>query len=83
VPGAADLDCHADESMWSSTVHGPGDTLPTAAARFVNKSALVTATRTLSFAEVPARGDRVAAWLAAAGPAGERGRARLVVRGEP
>ncbi|MBW0089351.1 AMP-binding protein [Pseudonocardia sp. KRD-184] len=46
---------------------GPGDILRVAAARFGGKTALVTATRTLSFTELDALSDRVAAWLAARG----------------
>jgi len=44
-------------------VNGPGDILPVAAARFGDKPALVTATRTLSFTELDELSDRVAAWL--------------------
>jgi long-chain acyl-CoA synthetase len=45
-------------------VNGPGDVLRGAAARFGDKPALVTATRTLSFRELDALSDRVAAALA-------------------
>ncbi len=48
-------------------VDGPGDILRAAAARFGGKRALVTATRMLSFEELDALSDRVAAWLAARG----------------
>jgi long-chain acyl-CoA synthetase len=48
-------------------VKGPGDILRTAAARFGDKPALVTATRTLSFTELDALSDRVAAWLVGRG----------------
>ena len=41
--------------------------LPRAAARYGNKSALITDTRTLSYAELDALSDRVAAALAARG----------------
>jgi len=44
-------------------VNGPGDILRRAAARFGDKAALVTATRTLSFTELDALSDRVAAGL--------------------
>jgi long-chain acyl-CoA synthetase len=46
---------------------GPGEILRAAAARFGEKPALVTASRTLSFAELDALSDRVAGWLAARG----------------
>ncbi|WP_033291800.1 class I adenylate-forming enzyme family protein [Amycolatopsis jejuensis] len=46
---------------------GPGDILRTAAARFGGKIALITATRTLTFAELDALADRVAAGLAERG----------------
>jgi long-chain acyl-CoA synthetase len=44
-------------------VFGPGDILPHASARFGDKAALVTATRTLSYRELDAASDRVAAGL--------------------
>jgi len=46
---------------------GPGDILPFAAARHGRKAALVTARRTLTFAELDALSDAVAASLAARG----------------
>ncbi|MDD7965344.1 class I adenylate-forming enzyme family protein [Actinomycetospora lemnae] len=49
---------------------GPGDILRTVGARFGEKTALVTATRTLSFAELDALSDRVAAGLVARGVRG-------------
>ncbi len=49
------------------TVDGPGDILREVAPRFGGKPALVTATRTLSFAELDALSDRVAAGLVARG----------------
>jgi long-chain acyl-CoA synthetase len=48
-------------------VDGPGQILPEAARRFGARPALVTATRTLSFAELDAASDRVAAGLVARG----------------
>ncbi|GAA4797011.1 long-chain fatty acid--CoA ligase [Actinomycetospora chlora] len=48
-------------------MNGPGDILRTVGARFGERPALVTATRTLSFAELDGRSDRVAAGLAARG----------------
>jgi Acyl-CoA synthetases (AMP-forming)/AMP-acid ligases II len=48
-------------------VKGPGNILPVAAKRFGDKVALVTASRTLSFTELDALSDRVAAGLAARG----------------
>jgi long-chain acyl-CoA synthetase len=48
-------------------VDGPGDILRAAAARFGGKTALVTASRTLTYAELDALSDRVAAGLAARG----------------
>jgi long-chain acyl-CoA synthetase len=48
-------------------VHGPGEILPHAAGRFADKVALVTAARTLTFAELHAESDRVAAALAGRG----------------
>ena len=44
-------------------MNGPGDILPAAAARFGDKPALVTSTRTLSFVELDELSDRVAAAL--------------------
>ncbi|OSY36822.1 MULTISPECIES: class I adenylate-forming enzyme family protein [Pseudonocardia] len=44
-------------------MNGPGDILPAAAARFGDKAALITATRTLGYAELDHLSDRVAAWL--------------------
>ncbi|WP_211190327.1 AMP-binding protein [Actinomycetospora sp. TBRC 11914] len=46
---------------------GPGDILRTAGARYGDEPALVTATRTLTYAELDALSDRVAAGLAARG----------------
>ena len=46
---------------------GPGEILLASAERFGDKPALVTAARTLSFAELDAMSDRVAAGLAARG----------------
>ncbi|GAA3237131.1 long-chain fatty acid--CoA ligase [Pseudonocardia petroleophila] len=46
---------------------GPGEILRAAARGFGARPALVTATRTLSFAELDALSDRVAAWLTARG----------------
>lgn len=46
---------------------GPGEILRASATRFGDKPALVTAARTLSFAELDAMSDRVAAGLAARG----------------
>ncbi|MBD5606688.1 MAG: AMP-binding protein, partial [Candidatus Eremiobacteraeota bacterium] len=48
-------------------MNGPGDILRVAARRFGPKTALVTARRTLSFAELDATADRVAAGLIARG----------------
>jgi long-chain acyl-CoA synthetase len=48
-------------------VNGPGDILPAAAARFGDKVALITSTRTLTFSELDDLSDRVAAALAARG----------------
>ncbi len=48
-------------------MHGPGDILRSVAPRFGDKPALVTRTRTLTFAELDALSDRVAAGLAARG----------------
>jgi long-chain acyl-CoA synthetase len=48
-------------------VKGPGDILPAAAARFGDKAALVTPTRTLIFSELDDLSDRVAAALGARG----------------
>jgi len=48
-------------------VNGPGDILPAAAARFGDKPALVTATRTLGYTELDRLADRVAAWLSGRG----------------
>jgi long-chain acyl-CoA synthetase len=48
-------------------VEGPGDITTASAARFGDKPALVTAARTLSFAQLDALSDRVAAGLAARG----------------
>jgi long-chain acyl-CoA synthetase len=48
-------------------VHSPGEILPHAAGRFADKVALVTATRKLTFAELHAESDRVAAALASRG----------------
>lgn len=48
-------------------MNGPGDILRSAATRFGSKAALVTSTRTLSFDELDALSDRVAAWLVARG----------------
>lgn len=48
-------------------VNGPGDILRRSAARFGDRTALVTSTRTLSFAELDALSDRVAAALAGRG----------------
>ncbi|WP_105968114.1 class I adenylate-forming enzyme family protein [Streptomyces geranii] len=48
-------------------MNGPGDILRSSAARFGDKHALITATRTLSFAELDTLSDRVAAWLVAQG----------------
>lgn len=46
---------------------GPGDILRAVGSRFGTKPALVTATRTLSFAELDELSDRVAAGLVARG----------------
>lgn len=46
---------------------GPGQILPYAAARFADRVALVTPTRSMTFAELDAASDRVAAALAARG----------------
>ncbi|MDT0566273.1 AMP-binding protein [Streptomyces sp. DSM 3412] len=48
-------------------VLSPGATLPQAATRFGDKTALVTSTRTLTFRELDAESDRVAAALIARG----------------
>ncbi len=48
-------------------MHGPGDILRAVGPRFGDKPALVTRTRTLTFAELDALSDRVAAGLAARG----------------
>jgi long-chain acyl-CoA synthetase len=48
-------------------VDGPGDVLRVAAARFGDKPALVTAVRTLGYAELDALSERVAAGLVARG----------------
>ena len=48
-------------------MHGPGDILRTVGPRYGDKPALVTRTRTLTFAELDALSDRVAAGLAARG----------------
>ncbi|GEL21152.1 AMP-dependent synthetase [Pseudonocardia sulfidoxydans NBRC 16205] len=48
-------------------MNGPGEILRASAARFGDKPALVTAARTLSFTELDATSDRVAAWLAGRG----------------
>ncbi|MFF3373729.1 class I adenylate-forming enzyme family protein [Streptomyces sp. NPDC002680] len=48
-------------------VNGPGEILRASAKRFGDKPALVTAARTLGFAELDVLSDRVAAWLAARG----------------
>ncbi|ABW13819.1 hypothetical protein Franean1_4440 [Parafrankia sp. EAN1pec] len=44
-------------------MEGPGNILRASAARFGPKPALITADRTLGFAELDALSDRVAAWL--------------------
>ena len=54
-------------------MNGPGEILPHAAGRFGDKVALVTAARALTFGELHALSDRVAAALAARG----------VARGQP
>lgn len=48
-------------------MHGPGDILRAVGPRYGDKPALVTRTRTLTFAELDALSDRVAAGLAARG----------------
>ncbi|MQY18968.1 class I adenylate-forming enzyme family protein [Nocardia macrotermitis] len=48
-------------------MNGPGDILPASAARFGDKAALVTSDRTLSYTELDAVSDRVAAGLVAQG----------------
>jgi AMP-binding enzyme len=48
-------------------MNGPGDILHRSASRFGDKPALVTSDRTLSFAELDALSDRVAAGLLARG----------------
>ncbi|ODU07466.1 MAG: fatty-acid--CoA ligase [Pseudonocardia sp. SCN 72-86] len=48
-------------------MNGPGEILRASAARFGDRTALVTAGRTLSFTELDALSDRVAAWLAGRG----------------
>ena len=81
VPGGAECDELAGRRDVEVGVDGPGDILRVAAARYGDKTALVTGTRTLTFAELDALSDRVAAWLAArgvrAGPGG------VALRAEP
>ena len=48
-------------------LRGPGDVLPAAAARFGDRTALVTATRSLTFDELHVLSDRIAAGLAERG----------------
>ncbi len=51
----------------SAPLRGPGDILPRSAARFPDKTALVTATRTLTYAELDDLSARAAAGLHARG----------------
>jgi long-chain acyl-CoA synthetase len=51
----------------TSHLNGPGDILPASAAKYPNKRALITATRSLTYTELNELSDRVAAGLIARG----------------